>query len=202
MTAKDKKTVKIVGAAVVGAGLLYLLLNGSEPAQEPQEETPKEPVINLPPAQLNRDKVLRKGQTNAEIKELQRMLNVNPKSGFFGNLTEAALLKTKGLREVSLNQFSNTPNVISVTPIALINPILKIGDVVEANSLKVAVYKNILDGSTNKMLNTVTDYYFFGQNIGKIVGFNAAKTRLLVQANYIVFSDQLVWVNASDVKRV
>jgi hypothetical protein len=73
--------------------------------------TPPAPANNNTPAptQLNYDKLLRKGSTGPEVKQLQYLLAI-PTDGIFGDETEGALQYRKGVTEVTLNQFSDLPD--------------------------------------------------------------------------------------------
>lgn len=74
----------------------------------------KTPIYNNPtitpppttqlPASLDRDKVLKKGVTGAEVKMLQYMLAINA-DGIFGPVTEGALQDRKCVIETTLNTY-------------------------------------------------------------------------------------------------
>lgn len=202
MIAKDKKTAMYVGGTALILGVGYYLYNKNQNNQEPQEQTPTTPVAPVLPAQLNRDKVLRKGQTNAEIKELQRLLNVKPMSGFFGNLTEAALLKAKGLREVSLNQFAATPNMPTVSTntanVVTANG-LKIGDAVEVKVLSATGYKNIYRNNINISTGVVDQLFLAFQNLGKIKIFSSDYKAVLVDVENFMQPNTLMWFNTNEI---
>lgn len=169
--------------------------------QRPQEELPTVPILNVLPAQLNRDKVLKKGQTNPEIKELQRVLKVTPMSGFFGNITEAELLKTKGLRETSLNQFSNTPNVFVYNNQATANG-LKIGDSVEVKSISAKGYKNIYRNGINISTGELDQFFLAFQNLGKIKTFSGDKKAALVDVENFMQANTLMWFNINEIGKI
>ena len=177
MDPKEKKTILIIGAVILAAGVVYYFYDKNKnEIQEPLEEIPINPV--LPSSQLNRDKVLKKGQTSPEVKELQRLLNVKPMSGFFGDITLNSLIKTKGLNEISLNQFSQTSNVTVMTSNGL-----KIGDFVEVKSLYAKGYKNIVRNNVNISTGEVEDTYLPFEDLGKIITFSSDKNAVLIIFN-------------------
>ena len=201
MNAKQKQQLIYGGVAIIAVGTGIYLYNKSQTTPEVQqlEQQPAVAVADVIPKALNRDLVLQKGQTSPEVKALQRLLNVTPVSGFFGSITQAALIKRKGLKSVSLNQFDNAPNLNNV---AIVAGGLKIGDTVQANDIAVKAYKNKATGTLNQMLNEVEDIYVMSQNIGKIVGFNATKGALLIKATFVIFPDKLVWVATNAVRKI
>jgi len=79
---------------------------------------PKALPADLQSSNLNKTKVLKKGSKGAEVVELQRLLvkdynadlgnsgiNNDGIDGSFGSKTESALMKAKGVKEITLNDF-------------------------------------------------------------------------------------------------
>lgn len=62
------------------------------------------------PSGLNPDKVLKRGVNGNEVKLLQQWLGVD-QDGIFGPITEAALLQLKGVNQITLREFPDTPDM-------------------------------------------------------------------------------------------
>ncbi len=97
---------------IIASGLILLTLLGykfiMKKTRKPSDET-----LSM----LDRDLVLQKGSTGAEVVELQRILKdeygydlgvsgeeKDGIDGVFGSLTENALMKEKGVKKITLNQ--------------------------------------------------------------------------------------------------
>jgi len=142
---------------------------------------------------INKDLWLKKGIKGAEVKELQKLLGVTA-DGDFGNNTEAALLKRKGTKEITLNNFAKAPDVN--------NNALAMGAIIMANKTEITGYKATKDaaGGFNLTTDPVTTWGM-GKQVGKIVGLNTAKTKYVVEfTDY--FITMYAWVNATDVKKI
>lgn len=109
--------IYIAGAAII----LYLISSKKKdnvvttaspqaPAQPttsttlPQPPTQSVATSTTTPVVLNRDLHLQLTVMGNEVKELQRLLNVE-QTGFFDNNTESTLLAVKGTNSLTLNQF-------------------------------------------------------------------------------------------------
>jgi hypothetical protein len=83
--------------------------------------SPKTPATPQPtpgtgapaPAALNLTLLLKKGSTGEEVKVLQGYLGVTA-DGQFGPITENALLAKKGIREVTLANYNQLPDAITI----------------------------------------------------------------------------------------
>ncbi|MFC7774092.1 peptidoglycan-binding domain-containing protein [Flavobacterium sp. GCM10027622] len=115
----DNEDKLLIGVGLLSAGLLGILWWRKKkaeqevsqlPIEEPSETTsiPKvaTPPISKPKPQntLNRSLPLKNGSRGNEVQELQRKLGVEA-DGIFGSKTETALLKAKGVKSITLNQF-------------------------------------------------------------------------------------------------
>lgn len=76
------------------------------------QTTPAQPAAAAQPqapAQLDYNKILRKGVNGPETRQLQAWLGVAT-DGIFGPVTESALIDRKGVDSISLNGFQSTPD--------------------------------------------------------------------------------------------
>jgi LPXTG-motif cell wall-anchored protein len=115
----DNEDKLLIGAGLVSLGILGFMYYRKKKAEkevsqlpiEEPAEVPSIPKVATPPitqpkqqTTLNRSLTLRNGSRGNEVKELQRKLGADA-DGIFGSKTEDALIKTKGVRSISLNQF-------------------------------------------------------------------------------------------------
>lgn len=117
----DNEDKLLIGAGLVSAGILGFMywrkkkaereasnqLPIEEPTEVPQIPKTATPPITVPNTSaptLNRTLTLKNGSRGNEVKELQKKLGVDS-DGIFGAKTESALLRAKGVKSISLNQF-------------------------------------------------------------------------------------------------
>lgn len=74
------------------------------------QKPPSQTAQNTPPAGLDMHKVLKKGVTGEEVKQLQQWLGVTT-DGIFGPITEGALLQKKGVAEITLSAYGQLPDM-------------------------------------------------------------------------------------------
>lgn len=162
---------------IIGLGLLAtagVLMSAKKNPTVPEPVAEPTPAPKPSPIVLDKNKTLKKGVKGAEVRELQRLLGISA-DGDFGPATEAALLKAKGVTQITLNTFSSTKapvNNIAPTPTVStqVTP-YKTGQRLMARisgaKLQEAVKK--ADNTyfpTNKIVKNVG----FGQEVGTIVG--------------------------------
>lgn len=201
MTSTDKKTLKYaaIGILTIGLGyLVYKLAKGSPEAaandeigsQVVDETTP------LPPS-INKDKVVSKGSTGLEVKELQKLMGNLTADGVFGSKTEAKLIQLKGVKSISINQFKSTPTInTSALPINV-----KIMANKGGVGGKTIAYKAIKLADNSFQADYKNTFTFdYGDLIGTIKGKNGAGTYYLVLVDSLF--DYLVFVKANDVKKI
>lgn len=153
------------------------------------------PVIapTAPAVSLNGNLLLKSGSKGNEVKQLQKILGVS-QDGIFGAKTEAALVKLKGVKQITLNGFSTA---VTVNQTALI-----VGQSIMAGTGGCTLFESFL-AADNKHYTTTTVYkkLSFGEKIGKIVAMTASKNMYL--CDYVgILSTTKVWVNASEVKKI
>lgn len=209
MTTKksNKGIIFAIGTlAVVGGGIA--LLSGGKKEKigaDTFDDTPQGPAPSSPsvpsvpstpsaPATLNGNLLLKQGSRGAEVKKLQTLLGVSA-DGIFGPMTEAALVKTKGVKQITLNQFASLPNVNNA-PIAVGTRVMA------KNRAGAKIY-----GATAKADGTyfsteqVEETVEYGQEVGKIKAYNGTKTWYSIY--YDGFLGQKVgFVLASDVEPI
>lgn len=117
----DKEDKILIGAGVLSIGLLGFMYwrkkkaeREATPLPKEIEETPPQqteiPQAATPPVTIpkkiifNKSKVLKRGSKGAEVRELQQKLGIQA-DGDFGPKTESALIKSKGVKSITLNQF-------------------------------------------------------------------------------------------------
>lgn len=196
----DKK-ILIIGSVVAASAAILLLKKRSEDSfPEVVNEAlpnPSIPVISTPkPAiTLNKTLVLKKGSKGNEVRELQKLLGVTA-DGDFGANTEAALVAKKGVKEISLNQYSTALNVNT-------NALPK-GTRVMANvkaGVKVneaATKDNGVYYDSGKVWTTVA----YGKEIGTIISISTTKNYYVVRMTTWNNSTMDVWVKASEVVKM
>ncbi|WP_158728636.1 peptidoglycan-binding protein [Flavobacterium sp. I-STPA6A] len=191
----------LIGVGVVGVlGLIYL--NWKKKQDENQvEEIPNYPPEETQKTELDNNKLLRKGSKGSEVRELQSLLNVKV-DGDFGKITLNALQKTKGVSQISLNQFQaiNTFTVPTVKPIG--KPVLKkvalpqVGTKLMVIVPKTTLYnsKKIANGSYTNTGEGVWGKFVYGESAGT---FKSATTN----GTYLVQKDgRFYFVNGKHVK--
>lgn len=119
----DNEDKMLIGAGVLSLGVLGFMYwrkkkaekeamqiaETKEITEEPQTP-PQIPVTATPPIAkpktiaLNKSMVLKRGSKGSEVKALQQKLGIQA-DGDFGPKTETALIKAKGVKSITLNQF-------------------------------------------------------------------------------------------------
>jgi hypothetical protein len=208
MKTSNNKIALAVGAiAIIGGG--YALLSGGKKNEkigadtfdDGQPQSPSQPATHTTtpttttaPVTLNGNLLLKSGSHGAEVKKLQTLLGVTS-DGAFGPITENALFGLKGVKQVTLNQFAGLPN-INHSPVAVGTRVMA------KNRAGAKIY-----GATAKADGTyfsteqVDETIEFGQEVGKIKGYNGTKTWYSIY--YDAFLGQKVgFVLASDVEPI
>lgn len=201
MTSTDKKTLKFIGysLAFITLGFVSYKLffsnnntvsNDEIGSQVVDETTP------LPPS-INKDKVVSKGSTGLEVKELQKLMGNLTADGVFGSKTEARLFQLKGVKSISINQFKSTPTInTSALPIN-VKVMANKGGV----GGKTIAYKAVKLADNSFQADYKNTFTFdYGDLIGTIKGKNGAGTYYLVLVDSLF--DYLVFVKANDVKKI
>jgi hypothetical protein len=201
MTSTDKKTLKYVGygiLTIVAAVVGYKLF--SSPTNSNSNDEINTPIVDetIPIAPtIDKNKKLSKGSTGLEVKELQKLMGNLTADGIFGSQTETRLLKLKGVKSISINQFKSTPTINTNT--------LSIGSKIMANKGGVGgqtiAYKaeKLADNSFQADYKN-TFAFDYGELIGEIKGKNGAGTYYLVLVDSLF--DYMVFVKATDVKKI
>lgn len=117
----DNEDKMLIGASVLSLGVLGFLYwrkkkaerEATPPTKEIEEPQPQQieipqtaspPITRPKTITLNKSMVLKRGSKGAEVRALQQKLGIDV-DGDFGPKTETALLKSKGVKSISLNQF-------------------------------------------------------------------------------------------------
>ena len=146
---------------------------------------------------LNKNLMLQKGSKGNEVKELQKLLGIAA-DGDFGPNTENSLLAKKGVKKITLNTFTSTPNVVAPNP----NP-YNIGTKLMSNRKPSTSIFNAIqkaDGTyyTTNKIETTVDY---GEHVGVIVGMTSDKNAYLIDRKNAFGVTYKYFVNASSVKK-
>lgn len=203
-----KNTNLLLGLFGVGVLTALIVTQKKDTQQADQDSqtdpTQPEPVnpspVNPAPLPLNRDLVLKRGSRGSEVKELQRLLAIS-RDGVFGPVTESKLLSVKGKKEISLNEYAQTPNTSNTSGTS--GTQLRIGDGVVAVAVfgsTMKVYGNTMSNGNYHNTGKVFDEYRPGEYIGKIISMNADKSWVVIE-DVDVFGNDIVWAKIKDVKR-
>lgn len=185
----EKKDIYIIGGLALLIGGIYLF---SSKEENTEEELVEEPA-SLPTV-INKNLLLQKGSKGIEVQELQKILGLNA-DGIFGSQTEAALLNKKGVKQITLNNYSKTNNVVPTS--------LKVGDFVQSSKvLGTSAYKNETIGAKYTNTKKQIDTYFYTENIGKILAITADKMWCVILASQLLGSDKIIWVLTSEIELV
>jgi len=206
-TENNNNDILIIGGiAVVAVGVGLYMYNKKKTSGVPVESdsedvpaptpstggTPATP--STPAAKLNYDLVLKKGMYNyPEVGVLQKWLGVTADNKF-GNDTEAKLFAKKGVKQMSLNQYTAKAD-INTKPLAIGNKVMA-----NKNNVVVTLNKMLGDGKTYYNTGEKEDTYAFGDVIGTIVAITADKNSYIVKDQDLF--QNLVWVLASNVSKV
>lgn len=191
----------LIGGAAIAAGALVLLNSGSKKDKIGAENfTPVPTPVGSSPAaspspsvSLDGNKILKQGVTGQEVSKLQQLLGGLATDGIFGPLTEAALVKRKGVKQITLNQFASTADVNQ-------NP-APVGAKLMALQSGATLYEGIAkaDGTyyAGEAVKTLTN----GQHVGILKSYNGNKTWYSVYYESGFFTGQKVgFVKANQVK--
>lgn len=117
----DNEDKLLIGVGLLSVGILSFMYFRKKKREQTTSQIPLEepnttptipktatPPINQPKTQisLNKSLLLKMGSRGNEVISLQKKLGVSA-DGIFGKKTEAALLKTKGVKSITLNDFSS-----------------------------------------------------------------------------------------------
>ena len=134
-----------------------------ESAQIPATATP--PFSNTQGSTgIDRTKILKLGSKGAEVKELQKLLDVQ-QDGDFGKITLNALMSVKGVSQISLNAFNEKIS----TPSTPKKPILP-ADVPYKKGQRIMV--NTRSGFTAQDVQVKADGTYFTNGNNKITGLD------------------------------
>jgi hypothetical protein len=188
---EDKVLIGVGSVAVIGLGYLYWKKKQNEKqVEEIPDYIPDETPTGTPKSistGLDRNKLLSKGSKGAEVRELQRLLNVKV-DGDFGKNTLTALQKAKGVSQISLNQFQAAKTIATpviktvakavVKPAALPKAGVKL--MVIVSNAKLYKAKRIANGSyTNTGEKSIFGGLVYGESAGTFKSATANGTYLV-----------------------
>jgi hypothetical protein len=217
----DDEDKMLIGAGIVSLGVVgwfwYKTKKESEPIT-PVVDTPTIPISNIPelatspiiqtPVTLNKALVLKMGSRGSEVRALQKKLGV-ASDGIFGSITQSALFKVKGVKQISLNAFEGKISIAATAPA----PSIK-ADVPYKKGQKLMV--NVRKGFTAQSVKQKADgsYFTDGQNITTLLGFGDeigtiksvlirtdGLVRYVVEGKVLGFT-RLLWVAHKNVKPI
>lgn len=160
-TDKNFRYVSILGLL----GLAYAFTHIKKPPVQTTESTTDTNYDTFETVVLQEDLILKSGSKGAEVKRLQVLMGITA-DGVFGPKTEAALVKLKNVKQISIKQFLNSPTINQ--------NILPIGTKVMAkNKLGARIFNAIAKADTsyysdNKIVETIG----YGREVGEIRGVN------------------------------
>lgn len=201
MKKNPNKKIMLIGGAAIAAGALVLLTSGSKkdkigaenftPVPSPSGPSPSVP--SAPVVTLDGNKILKQGVTGQEVSKLQQLLGGLATDGIFGPLTEAALVKRKGVKQITLNQFASTADVNQ-------NP-APVGAKLMALASGATLYEGIAKADGTYYAGDVEKTIANGQHVGTVKGYNATKTWYSVYYDSGFITGQRVgFVKANQVK--
>jgi hypothetical protein len=219
----DSEDKMLIGAGIVSLGVVgwfwYKKKKDSEPITPVMDTTTVNTAVNniptlaTPPLSpvslpLNKSLVLKMGSRGAEVKSLQHKLGVGA-DGIFGAITQNALFRIKGVKQISLNAFDGKIS----HPTAVVTPSIK-ADVPYKKGQKLMV--NVRAGFTAQNVRQKADgsYFTDGENITTLKGYgdeigtiksvlirSDGLVRYVVQGTVLGFS-RLLWVAHKNVKPI
>lgn len=200
--------VVILGGVGVAAAAAYFIFKDKDIkilGSGANEETPPElpaagntsgstPKATTPAPALDKGKILKKGSTGPEVKELQKLLGITA-DGIFGAQTEAALKSKKGVIQITLNEYNK---VLTINQ----NP-YKVGDTLMSNNKNGTPVRDAYVAAdkhyyTNNDIETTID---FGKEIGKIIAVGSSGNSYVVMIDGFL-KDYPGFVNHVDVKKI
>lgn len=201
MTSTDKKTLKYAAISflTIGLGFLVYKLTKGSPEAVANEQIGSQVVDETKPIAptIDKNKILSKGSTGLEVKELQKLMGSLTVDGIFGSQTEARLFKLKAVKSISINQYKSSPTInINALPI---------GTSVMANKgsvgTEITTYKavQLADNSFRADYNNKHTFEF-GELIGVIKGKNGAGNYYLIEVDSLW--NFMVFAKADEVKKV
>jgi hypothetical protein len=222
----DNEDKMLIGAGVVSLGVVgwywYKTKKESEPItpiiNTPTVNTPVNniPTLATPPLvqstiSLNKSLILKIGSRGLEVKALQKKLGI-ASDGIFGAITQNALFRVKGVKQISLNAFDgkiSNPTAVKITTTPTMRP-----DVPYKKGQKLMV--NVRSGFTAQNVRQKADgtYFTEGENITTLMGFGDeigtiksvlirtdGLVRYVVEGKVLGFS-RLLWVAHKNVKPI
>lgn len=187
------------GAALIGLGYYFFKpksKNQTGVIDQPATTNPTPTPVPATPVVLDSNKVLKKGVSGAEVKELQRLLGGLTVDGAFGSNTENRLKTVKGVTQITLNQYSALPTTTAPT------------NNITALPIGTNVMSMNRSGTQVNIAYTRADGYFYdggflrtipyGSKIGKIVSKVPSGAFYVVEYTSGIF----VFVAAADVGRM
>mgnify|MGYP006198361269 CR=1 FL=1 len=192
----NKKVLIPVGIGV-GVGLLALALSSkkSSPVVVDTAATGADQTA-LPAPTLDLSKILAKGSTGLEVKELQRLMSITA-DGVFGSQTEARLFALKGVKSTSLSRYKTLPNINqNIYPVG--TKVMSNIDFNTDTKLYQALQK--ADGTyvATDFIGTTVSY---GEEIGTVIGVNGTGSW------YLIYRDSFwtgghYFVKAAEIKKI
>lgn len=143
---------------------------------------------------LDQELVLQMGSRGQEVANLQTLMGIVA-DGIFGPITEAKLVKLKGVKKTTLKQFLSSPTINQ--------NILKIGTAVMAKlKLGTPIY-NAIEKADTSYYSTFEKVKVipYGQEIGKIRSVNPAGNWYSVYYTDVLFGQKVGFVKATDVDK-
>lgn len=180
----------------VGVGLVAILLTSNKSSSQVVIPDTTTGITTIPTQTIDVNKILAKGSSGLEVKELQRLMSITA-DGVFGSQTESRLFYLKGVKSTSLSKFGTLPNIN--------RNILPNGTRVMANidySTDTKLYQALqkADGAyySSNYVGTTVNY---GEEIGTIKGVDPTGMWYLIYRDSI-WTGGHYFVRASEIKKM
>lgn len=199
---KGSNAYLYVGVVLLAGAGVYALNKGknvteaTNSANIPPQVTTKTPTENL-------NLILKLGSKGTEVMKLQYLLGVTA-DGSFGPQTEAKLFSLKGVKAISVNNYSKIPNIVKAVPV-IPRTTLPFGSKVMAKLAEGAKIYGALSKADKSLYSSgiLKKTVGYGQVVGEIrSGLNVSGYYVVYYNGWNVNTKDVGFVKATEVQKI